>query len=262
VNQENIKTALITGASSGIGEEFARQLARRGYQLILVARRQDRLLALASELDEKCNVTVQVLPLDLATEEGTMRAEECIRTTPDLELLVNNAGFGFSGYFGKINISQHLKMIQVHVSASVRLTHAAIPGLISKNRGGIINVASVAAFVPWGNVTYNATKAYLVAFSEALNVEMRRKNVRVQALCPGFTETEFHDSPELSRIRNFPLPKSLWLSSEFVVAESLKALDRGKVICIPGFLYWVIAGLGRSPLFSPLLRAAMIRRRK
>ncbi len=262
MNQDHHKTALITGASSGIGEEFARQLARRGYQLILIARRMERLRLLADELEPEYNINVHCLPLDLTTEEGIQGAEDCIRNTDTLELLVNNAGFGLRGYFGKTDIQKHLAMIQLHVNASVRLTHAAIPIFLSKNRGGIINVSSVAAFVPWGNVTYNATKAYLVAFSEALNVEMRRRNIRVQALCPGFTVTEFHTTPELSLMRRFPIPRSLWLSPEFVVARSLSALNRGKVLCIPGFLYWTIANLGRSPLFSPLLRAAVYRMRK
>lgn len=259
---ENKKTALITGASSGIGQEFARQLARRGYQLILIARRAERLRLLAEELEPTYSITVQCLPLDLTTDEGVQQAEDCIRKNAALELLVNNAGFGLSGYFGKIAIQKHLEMIQLHINASVRLTHAAIPVFLSKNRGGIINVASVAAFVPWGNVTYNATKAYLVAFSEALNVEMKQRNIHVQALCPGFTVTEFHDTPELGKIRNFPLPKQLWLSSEFVVSKSLSALERGQVLCIPGFIYWLIASLGRSPIFSPLLRAAIIRMRQ
>lgn len=260
--QENPKIALITGASSGIGEEFARQLARRGYQLILIARRMERLRLLADELEPRYNITVQCLPLDLTTEEGIQQAEDCIRQNPGLELLVNNAGFGLRGYFGKIPIEKHLEMIQLHVNASVRLTHAIIPIFLSNNHGGIINVASVAAFVPWGNVTYNATKAYLVAFSEALNIEMKRKNIQVQALCPGFTVTEFHDTPELRQMRNFPIPKQLWLSSEFVVSKSLSALERGKVLCIPGFLYWVIASLGRSSIFSPLIRAAILRMRR
>jgi short-subunit dehydrogenase len=256
------KTSLITGASSGIGETFARQLAAQGYQLILVARREDRLRNLADELESRFSTAVKVIAADLSNEDGIQQVVEYIEQNNPLDLLVNNAGFGMSGNFSKIEIEKHLEMNQVHVEAAVRLTHAAMQGMISRQGGSIINVSSVAAFLPWGNVTYNATKAYLVAFSEALNAESRSKNVRVQALCPGFTTSEFHDSPELERIRKSRLPKMFWLTSDFVVRESLKSLARGQVICVPGFHYRIIVALGRSPITSPLLRQAVLRMRQ
>jgi len=132
---------------------------------------------------------------------------------------------------------------------------------LARQKGGIINVASVAAFIPWGNVTYNATKAYLVAFSESLQADVHHSGVRVQALCPGFTVTEFHDSPELASIRRVPLPGFLWLNADYVVQESLKALDRNKVICIPGLPYRLIVALGRSSLTGPIVRAVALRLR-
>jgi uncharacterized protein len=256
------KTALITGASSGIGEAFARQLSASGYDLVLVARREEVLRQLADELERQHSVGVEVLAADLATAADTQRVGERISQIDSLEILVNNAGFGLAGSFRKNDVQKHLEMIQVHVIASVQLAHAAIPGMVARKQGAIINVSSVAAFIPWGGATYCATKAYLVAFSEALDVELRRKNVHVQALCPGFTVTEFHDSPELSLIRKFPLPNFLWLSSDFVVRESLKALKRNKVICIPGFVYQVIAFMGRSGIISPILRSLARRIRK
>jgi short-subunit dehydrogenase len=256
------KTALITGASSGIGESFARHLAEDGYQLILVARRGERLNVLAAELEGRFNTASQVITADLSAEEGIQLVVEHIKQLDPLNLLVNNAGFGMSGYFSRIEIEKHQDMNRVHIEAAVRLSHAALPGMIDQQQGGIINVSSVAAFLPWGNVTYNATKAYLVAFSEALYAESRSKNIRVQALCPGFTRSEFHDSPELVRIRKSPLLKIFWLSSDFVVSESLRCLARGKVICIPGLQYRFAVALGRSPITSPLLRAAVLRIRQ
>lgn len=254
MNSPGNQTALITGASSGIGEAFARQLASAGYDLVLVARREDVLRRLADELERQHSVHVEVLAADLAKDADIQEVSKRISKLSSLDLLVNNAGFGFAGSFSKNDFDKHLEMIQVHVVASVHLTHAAIPVMVARQQGGIINVSSVAAFIPWGGVTYCSTKAYLVAFSEALHVELRQKNIRVQALCPGFTVTEFHDSPELSRVRKFPLPKSLWHTSDFVVRESLKALKRNKVICVPGFAYKVIAFMGRSGIIAPILR--------
>lgn len=259
---DETKTAIITGASSGIGESFANQLAAKGYQLLLVARRQDRLHKLAKELDQKYGAQVEALAADLSDDAGISLVEERIQGMESVDILVNNAGFGMSGYFTKLDLERNLEMIELHVIAAVRLTYSALTGMISRESGSIINVSSVAAFLPWGNVTYNATKAYLVAFSEALNAESRSKNIRVQALCPGFTVTEFHDSPDLLRIRRSRLPKIFWLSTDFVVAESLKALAQGKVICIPGAHYRLVVALGRSPITSPLLRAIVLRIRQ
>lgn len=256
------KTALITGASSGIGEAFARHLSASGYHIILVARRKERMLELASELERQYAVPVEVLAADLTQDLDIQQVEDHIRQMDSLDLLVNNAGFGLPGYFSKLELEKHLNMIQVHIIASVRFTHAALPGMIARQQGGIINVSSVAAYLPWGSVNYCATKAYLVAFSEALNVELRPKNVRVQALCPGFTITEFHDQPELAPIRKYPLPRSLWLSSDFVVKESMLALARNRVICIPGLIYRIAASLGRIGLVSPLFRMAASRVRR
>lgn len=262
MSTETRKTALITGASSGIGEAFAHQLAASGYRLILVARRADRLQQLAEELSSLYQAPAQILEADLTVEEDLKRVEDCIRDVETLYLLVNNAGFGLVGSFAKIELEEHLRMIQLHVTASVRLAHAALPSMIAHRSGGIINVSSVAAFVQWGNITYHSTKAFLVAFSQSLHGELAGKGVHVQALCPGFTRTEFHNSTELSRIRRVPLPKFLWLPADYVVKESLKALDRNQVVCIPSIVYRVIAILGRSSLTAPLVNLVVARLRR
>ena len=163
---------------------------------------------------------------------------------------MNNAGFGTWGTFEKIPTEQHLAMIQDHILATVRLSRAALPGMMSRRHGAIINVSSIAAFLPNpGNVTYCASKAYLNSFSLALQSELSHTGVRVQALCPGFTVTEFHDNPEYAA-RNIraKIPAALWMSADDVVAASLKELRRGRVICIPGLKNRVLVALGRSGL--------------
>lgn len=249
-------TALITGASSGIGATFARQLAAQGYDLILVARRRERLVALATELEERYAISAQALVADLSTLDGVERVEGRIVELEPLDILVNNAGFGIVGKFAESDLTRHLDMIHVHVIASVRLCRAVLPGMIARHRGGIINVSSISAFTSVGNVTYTSTKAYLVAFSEALQVELAGTGVRVQALCPGFTYTEFHDTPEL--VNDFDrsrIPRIMWMSADKVVTGSLKALERGGVVYIPGIRNRLLAAVSRSRMVSLLFRA-------
>lgn len=247
------KTALITGASSGLGAEFARQLAAQGYHLVLTARRLERLQALAAELSQRYAIQAEALAADLNDPAGVQAVEEKIAALPNLEILVNNAGFGIGGSFRSGDLDKHLSMIQVHVIASVRLAHAALPALLRRNRGGIINVSSVVAFMPARDVTYSATKVYLVNFSQALQTELLDTHVHVQALCPGFTYTEFHDTPEMEGFQRSSIPAFLWLKSEKVVADSLKDLRRGKSVCIPGWQYGLIVAIARSELWRPLL---------
>lgn len=199
------ETALITGASSGIRAAFARILAGHGYDVILVARREARLVALASELEQH-GITAEILVADLASPAGVLRVEARIATTPALTMLINNAGTGTTGSFAESDPSRQLDMIRLHVIASVRLMHAVLPGMIARGRGWIINVASIGAFVPSAsNVSYNATKAFLTSFCIAPNDEVRDAGIRVQALCPGFTLTEFHDRLGSSRYSTLAL---------------------------------------------------------
>jgi len=232
-------TALITGASSGIGEVFARKLAGRGYDLILVARRGDRLRALALSLPTK----TEVLSADLASEAGLAKTEGAIRDCAELELLVNNAGFGTLGRFWEADLAGQIRMHEVHVLATMRLTHAALAGMVGRGRGSVISVSSVAAFGQSpGNVSYCATKAWMNSFTEGLDMELRSAGspVKVQALCPGFTVTEFHGTMGMDAKL---IPRFLWLKADDVVEASLEGLERGKVIVIPNWKYKIGATL-------------------
>lgn len=231
--------ALITGASSGIGAVFARKLAARGYDLILIARREDRLLTLAQELP----VNAETLIADLSTEEGIAAAERVIRESPRLELLVNNAGFGTLGRFWETAVDAQQRMYEVHVIATMRLTHAALAGMVPRRRGGVISVSSVAAFgQSVGNVSYCSTKAWINSFTEGLDMELRGVGspVKVQALCPGFTHTEFHRTLGMDSGK---IPAWLWLNADDVVDASLSAFDRGDVVVVPDWKYKIAAAL-------------------
>lgn len=246
-------TALITGASAGIGAEYARQLASYGYDLILSARRKDRLDALADELTSKHGITVEVFPADLAKRIDVERLEERIFNENRLVILVNNAGFGVSGKYVSRGIANHQRMIDVHVTASVRLTHAALSGMIKRERGYIINVSSIAAFIPvGGGPGYAASKAYLNVFSTNLQSSLP-PFIRLQALCPGYTYTDFHITPEYNGNERQVLPGWVWMTAEEVVRYSLEKLDSKKVIVVPGFKYKVIAFLLRTGIGSVLM---------
>lgn len=245
------RTALVTGASAGLGAEFARQLAAAGTDLVLVARREDKLAALAEELGKAHHIGVEVLQADLSTEEGMARVERRAGELTGLDLLVNNAGFGGRGGFAKGDVSGHMTMVKVQIDTTVRLTRAALPGMLDRARGGIINVASIAAFSPFSGPMYSGTKSFLVMFSENLHGEVRDKGVAVQALCPGFTHTEFH---EVAGMDKSALPKGLWMSAERVVRISLRRLGRG-ALCIPGLRNKAISFLMRCPLTLASVRA-------
>jgi len=245
------RTALITGASAGLGAEYARQLAAAGTGLILVARRRDRLEQLAADLRARHNVAVEVIAADLATEEGLAAVGAAIARSPSLDLLVNNAGFGGRAGFLKGPIADHSQMIRVHVDASVRLTHAALPGMIGRGRGAVVNLASMAAFSPFSGAMYSGTKAFLVMFSVNLQAELRSRGIVVQALCPGMTHTEFH---EVAGIDEAIVPAPFWMTARKVVRISLRRLGRG-VICIPGWHNKVIAFFMRCPATAVLVRA-------
>jgi short-subunit dehydrogenase len=246
-----IRTALVTGSSAGIGEEFARQLAAAGCGLVLVARRRERLETIAAELAESHGAAVEVLPADLSKEEDVGRVAARIKEIPTLDLLVNNAGFGGGGRFSEGDVGRSLTMVRVHVSASVRLVQAALGGMIRRRQGRIINVASIAAFSPLSGPVYSATKAFLVAFSENLQYELKGTGVRLQALCPGMTHTEFHDVIGMDKSL---VPGFMWMSARDVVRVSLRALDRRKVVCIPGWRNRLVAAPMRCGPTAALIR--------
>ncbi len=241
--EEGRGTALITGASSGIGAAYARALAARGYDLILVARREARLRQLAQEVEARYGVHAEVLTADLTTAEGITRVAEAIRAEAKLVFLINNAGFGTKGFFFQTDVERQEAMVRIHVIAPLRLTHAALPAMVEARRGAIVNVASVAAFSPTaGHATYTGVKAFLVNFSEGLHEEVEEYGVRVQALCPGYTRTEFQKA---SGVPSKGIPDFLWLSPEAVVAQSLHDLEVGRVVSIPGWQYRLWVGLER-----------------
>ncbi|MEP7363245.1 MAG: SDR family oxidoreductase [Acidobacteriota bacterium] len=250
-----MSTAVITGASSGIGETFARALAARGYSVVLIARRADRLEALARELSAQHKVEAEWLAVDLADENGLSRAAALVSNLAGLSLLVNNAGFGTRGYFHACPLAEQERMHRLHVMATVRLTHAALNVLIPQGRGAVINVASVAAFARSSfNTSYCATKSWMTVFTEGLHLELREMGtaVQIQALCPGFTYSEFHDVLGVDRKG---IASWLWMRAEDVVQESLRGLDRRKWLVIPGLVYRVFATV-MSKVPTPL-RLAM-----
>lgn len=235
-------TALITGASAGLGAEFARQLARRRADLILVARSADALEELAAELRSAHGVAVEVLTADLAVEADVERVADRLRDTEDrIDLLVNNAGFGLPLQFADNDIDDEVRHLRVHVEASMRLMHAALQTM--RGRGGrIINVASVAGFI--SRSTYSACKAWLIGFSRWANAEYARDHVSVTAVCPGFTHTSFHERMGLA-VGEEGVPGVMWLNATDVVREGLRDAARGKAVSVPSWRYKAIVALTR-----------------
>lgn len=228
------RSALVTGASAGIGLAFAERLARDQYDLVLVARSRDRLEQIAKRLREERGVAVEVLAADLTVSEELERVEKRIAEDPTLDLLVNNAGFGTQGRFAELDLEREEAEIRLNVIALVRLSRAALPHMLQRGRGEIVNVSSMAGFYPGPFLaTYGATKAFVTSFTESLSEELRGSGIRVQALCPGFTRTEFQ---ERASIDTSQIPGFAWMSADAVVEASLQGLARGDVIVVPGGL--------------------------
>ncbi len=235
--------AVVTGASSGIGAVFARRLAERGYDLVLAARRRDRLETLAEELGRRFGVGAEPFPADLADDGDLRRLEARVVAAPNLAFLVNNAGFGTKGLIWEADPEGQDRMHRLHVMATVRLARAALPGMVARKAGCVVNVSSAAAFAQNpGNVSYCATKAWMNSFTEGLYLELKSVGspVRVQALCPGFTVTEFHDV--LGADRKL-IPAGWWMPAEAVVDASFRGLERGKWLLVPGWRYRAYAVL-------------------
>lgn len=250
--------ALITGASAGIGATFARTLAARGFDLILAARRRDRLEALAGELAAAHGVRVEILEADLTDAAQLHQVETRLHAEPAVTLLINNAGFGISGRFWETDVAAQERMHRLHVIATMRLTHAALAAMVPRGEGGIVNVSSVAGFVASpGSATYAASKCWMNNFTEGLYMELGRtgSQVRIQALCPGFTRTEFHDA---AGIDPRTVPSRLWMSPESVVTASLAGLQRNRLFVIPGWRYKLLVR-ALAVLPAPLIRAGAIR---
>jgi len=232
--------ALVTGASSGLGEEFCRQLAARGMDLVVVARRGDRLHALSQSLRRAHGAEVEVLVADLGSEVGVAAVVDRLHgAEAPVDLLVNNAGFGLYGDFADQDPARVADLLDVNVRAVVALSRAALPRLIERQRGGIINVASTASFQPDPYAAvYGASKAFVRSFSEALHEEVRGDGVRVLALCPGYTVTEFQAVADVTRN---PLPDWAAPSAESVVSAGLHGFTRGDAVVVPGLVNRVAA---------------------
>ncbi len=234
--------ALVTGASSGIGRAIAVQLAAEGSDLVVVARRRDRLEGLAEELRTRHGVKVDVLVADVTDPEQLAVVEDRLRDgAPPVDLLVNNAGRGGQGPFAERSIDDQEGQIRLNVLAPVRLTHAALGPMLARGAGGVLNVSSIAGLQPMPNVaTYSATKAYLSNFTHAVHEEVRGRGVTVTNLLPGFTRTEFHETARISRS---VVPGPAWMRSEAVARAGLDAVARGRAECVPGLGYRILAGI-------------------
>lgn len=241
------RTVLVTGASAGIGEAFADVFAAAGYDLVLAARREDRLQAVAERIGRQYGRRPHVVVADLAGEAGPARLCETVAQRGlVIDALVNNAGYGMPGAYLKSSWPQHDAFLRVMVSAVAELTHRLLPGMVERRFGRIINVSSLAALVPApaGHTLYAASKAFLLKFSEALALETRPHGVHVTALCPGFTYTEFHDVNG-TRAKVSRMPSVLWMDAARVAHQGYAAVEAGTVVCVPGRLNTALAFLAR-----------------
>lgn len=256
MTSRRFRSALVTGASSGIGAEIARVLATRGCNLTLVARRADRLETLASEL-RKAGVTVTVLPADLATEEGLAVVCDSLSGQP-VELLVNNAGIGSGGAFVELDPAREADLVRVNVLALQQLTRTALPAMVAAGHGGVLNIGSIAGNQPLaGYATYGATKAFVASFTEALAPEVRRHGVHVTLVKPGYTDTEMTaDPPAAGTLRR----RLLWLDAPAVARAAVDAVERGRLECVPGAT-WKATNVFIEALPRPVIRALAARAR-
>jgi short-subunit dehydrogenase len=229
--------ALVTGATVGIGESFTRLLASKGYNIALVARDEVRLHERAGELREKYGIQTFVLPADLATKGGVKLVEKYIQSY-EIEVLINNAGFAINKTFTLSNLGDEQDLLNVLVRTPMRLMHVILPGMKERKSGTIINVSSVAGFIAGG--TYSAAKSYLTVLSESLNADLKGSGVKVSALCPGFTRTEFH---QRARMKMKGLPSFMWLNPDKLVAKAWKDAQANKPVSVPGWQYKLLMAI-------------------
>ena len=248
--------ALVTGATVGIGESFARKLASEGFNLILVARDEARLAAKASELETANGITTHVIVADLTTETGCDAVERYI-DEHDVDVLINNAGYGLNQSFTKSEIEEEQKVLNILVRTPMRLTHRVLPQMKLRNSGVIVNVASVAGFIAGG--AYSAMKSYLTVLTESLHADLSGTNIKVSALCPGFTRTEFH---QRANMKMDALPKVMWLDADRLVDKAWKDANRGKAVSVPGWQYKTLIFVIKFAPRNWVRRAGMGLRRK
>jgi len=254
------RLALVTGASAGIGAAFARLLAAQGYDLVLSARRVERLGALAGELRERHGVEAFVAPADLADPAGARRLLEHVAALGrPVDVLINNAGVGLPGAYGQTRWADQQAFLQLMVVAPCELAHKLLPGMVERRYGRIVNVASVAGLMPGaaGHTLYAASKSLLIRFSESLHLEAAAHGVHVSALCPGFTYTEFHDVNGTRAQTSAATPKWLWLQADRVVADGWRAVEANRAVCVPSLPYKLICAAARlipDPLALAIMR--------
>lgn len=247
--------AVVTGAAGGLGSSFARKLAQRGYRLLLVDRRQSQLEQVCASISAEHGVSAEPYAADFCNREEVEQLAKQLKQMTDLELLVNNAGFGTINHFVDTDANLLMSMVDVHVATPMILSHAVLPGMIDRDCGAIINVSSLSAwFHSAGNAHYGSTKICLAAFSMALAEELRGTNVRVQALCPGFVRTEFHKAASMKGFERCSPAAHMWATADDVAECSLRRLSSKQVIVVPGLGYRMIGRFARMPLLQPLMQ--------
>ena len=253
------KWAVVTGATAGIGESFTRILAHEGFNIVLVARDLNRMKERAAFLESQFKIQCAIVQADLATDAGCAKVEKYL-TENEIEVLINNAGFGINKAFSVSDLDAEQQLLDVLVRTPMRLMHTVIPQMKERNSGSIINVSSVAGWIAGG--TYSASKSYLTVLSESLHTEMHGTGVKISALCPGFTRTEFH---ERGRMRMNGLPEFMWLNSDRVVLQAWKENQNGKVLSVPGWQYLILSTVSRfgpRPLVRKLGMNVRVRQRQ
>ncbi len=261
-NQENKgnknKWALVTGATAGIGESFSRLLAELGFDLVLVARDLPRLNERAAALEANFKIQTKIIQADLATDSGCKLIEDFIATN-EVEVLINNAGFGINKSFLVSDLAAEQQLLDVLVRTPMRLMHAILPGMKERNSGTLINVSSVAAWIAGG--TYSASKSYLTVLTESLHTELAGTNIKISALAPGFTRTEFH---QRGRMKMNGLPNFMWLNADVLVAKAWADAQKGAAVSVPGWQYVFLSTFlrfGPRPLIRKLGMNVRIRQR-
>jgi short-subunit dehydrogenase len=252
------KWALVTGATVGIGESFSRLLAQKGFNLVLVARDLPRLNERAYALEANFKIETKVIAADLSTDSGCKTIEDFILEN-EVEVLINNAGFGINKSFLVSDIVAEQQMFDVLVRTPMRLMHAILPKMKERNSGTLINVSSVAAWIAGG--TYSASKSYLTVLTESLHTELAGTNIKVSALAPGFTRTEFH---QRGRMKMNALPNFMWLNADVLVAKAWADVQKGAAISVPGWQYIILSSFlrfGPRPLIRKLGMKVRIRQR-
>ena len=265
MESDRTKTACVTGATSGIGAAFAKKFAEQGYNLIITGRRKEKIELLANRLSNNHNVNVDVVIAELSDDGDLEKLSNVIEEQKDLEVLVNNAGFNSESVFHKEDITTYTGMIKVHNLAIVKLCHSALPNMLAKRSGVIINVSSMGALLPLPiNAVYSASKSFIKLFSESIYLELKGSGVKIQSLCPGMTVSDFHERLGYDK-KTYYKEKGLSkaMSTEMVVDASLKCLAQDKAVCIPGryrrILSYLIRLMPQSLIYKMVTSAKSIK---